>query len=118
MLKPFVLHNTSMNLLVSLQIFDLDTIAYMTVHVLIVLPDESRGYLSFIIVTPPPQKFSFQSNNLKIFCKNLSNLVCGYFCVSSQSLLMCCIGLPLKKMNGNLLKVRFMLFLHTVAWHL
>ena len=32
---------------------------------LIVSPDESRGYLGFSMVTPPPQRFPFGRDNLK-----------------------------------------------------
>ena len=32
---------------------------------LIVSPDESRGYLGFSTVTPPPQRFPFGRDNLK-----------------------------------------------------
>ena len=32
---------------------------------IIVSPDESRGYLGFSMVTPPPQKFPFERVNLK-----------------------------------------------------
>ena len=31
----------------------------------IVSPDESRGYLGFSMVTPPPQRFPFGRDNLK-----------------------------------------------------
>ena len=31
----------------------------------IVSPDESRGYLGFSTVTPPPQRFPFGRDNLK-----------------------------------------------------
>ena len=34
-------------------------------YVLIVPPDESRGYLGFSTVTPPPQRFPFGLDNLK-----------------------------------------------------
>ena len=32
---------------------------------LVVSPDESRGYLGFSMVTPPPQRFPFGRDNLK-----------------------------------------------------
>ena len=32
---------------------------------IIVSPDESRGYLGFSTVTPPPQRFPFGCDNLK-----------------------------------------------------
>ena len=32
---------------------------------IIVSPDERRGYLGFSTVTPPPQRFPFGRNNLK-----------------------------------------------------
>ena len=32
---------------------------------IIVSPDESRGYLAFSTVTPPPQRFPFGRDNLK-----------------------------------------------------
>ena len=32
---------------------------------IIVSPDESRGYLGFSTVTPPPQRFPFGRDNLK-----------------------------------------------------
>ena len=35
------------------------------VYVIIVSPDESRGYLGFSTVTPPPQRFHFGRDNLK-----------------------------------------------------
>ena len=33
--------------------------------IVIVSPDESRGYLGFSTVTPPPQRFPFGRDNLK-----------------------------------------------------
>ena len=51
------------------------------VLILIVSPDESRGYLGFSTVMPPPpppQRFPFRHDNLKIFQLDLSNLVCGF----------------------------------------
>ena len=38
---------------------------YCLVRWLILSPDESRGYLGFSTVTPPPQRFPFGRDNLK-----------------------------------------------------
>ena len=35
------------------------------IYIIIVSPDESRGYLGFSTVTPPPQRFPFGRDNLK-----------------------------------------------------
>ena len=42
----------------------LSTISY-DLLLIIVSPDESRGYLGFSMVSPPPQRFSFGCENLK-----------------------------------------------------
>ena len=44
---------------------------------LIVSPDESRGYLGFSTVTPPPQRFPFGRDNLKNNLVRTFKLVCG-----------------------------------------
>ena len=42
------------------------------------IPRQSRGYLGFESVTPPPQRFSSACLPQKLFVLGLSNLVCGY----------------------------------------
>ena len=56
--------------------------------VIIVSPDESRGYLGFSTVTPPLQRFPFGCDNLKNILE-LSNLVCGYIWPMPRTLLFC-----------------------------
>ena len=36
-----------------------------SILIIFVSPDESRGYLGFSTVTPPPQRFPFGRDNLK-----------------------------------------------------
>ena len=52
------------------------------IFIIIVYPDESRGYLGFSMVTPPPQTFPFGRDNL-------SNLVCGCIRAMPQTLFFC-----------------------------
>ena len=61
----------------------------------IVSLDESRGYLGFSTVTPPPQRFPFGRDNLKNIC----------FVTLTFNL----------KVTGGLLKVSFWPFFHFLA---
>ena len=84
-----------------------------SVTVVIVSPDESRGYLGFSTVTPP-QRFPFGRDNLKnilvrtfkfgiwVYMGNATN---AYFVILTFNL----------KVTGGHLKVRFWPFLHILA---
>ena len=52
---------------------------YSLIIKVIVSPDESRGYLGFSTVTPPPlpQRFPFGRDNLKIWAMPRTLLFCG-----------------------------------------
>ena len=76
----------------------------------IVSPDESRGYLGFSTVTPPPQRFPFGRDNLKnilvrtLQCDNLKNILVRTLQCHERY---CFVTLTFNlKVTGGLLKVR------------
>ena len=81
-------------------------------EVLIVSPDESRGYLGFNTVTPPPQRFPFGRDNLKNILVRTFKFGMWVYMGNARCFVTLTFNLTV---TGGHLKVRFWPFFHILA---